>query len=371
MNNSYLCILVLLLCNFSIAQTNSLNLLIGTYTKNCDSKGIYVYEFDTVTGDFTFKNATSNKTDNPNFITISKDNKFVYSVNENGLESYVSAFSFDSTTGKLGFINKQKTNSPGPCYIINDANNVITANYSGGSIAVFGKNIDGSVTELKQLIQHYGKGVNLKRQDKPHPHMVQFSPDHKYVFSTDLGTDKLHFYRYNSRDSIKPLQPTDSVSVKAGSGPRHFIYSKDGKKLYLLQELDGTVSVYKYAKGKLRLIQETTVLKEGFNKIFTAADIHISSDNRFLYATNRGEANDITCFKIKKDGKLTLVDRTSTFGNGPRNFAIDPSGNFLLVGHQFSNNVTIFKRNKYTGKLTYTGKNIEMCSPVCLVFTDI
>lgn len=371
MKKSFLSILVLLLFNFSIAQSNSLNLLIGTYTKNCDSKGIYVYEFDTVTGNFVFKNATKIKTDNPSYITISGDNKFVYSANENGLESYVSTFSFNSINGNLDFVNKQKTNSPGPCYIINDSKNVITANYSGGNITVFNKNNDGSITAQKQLVQHYGKGVNLKRQEKPHAHMVQFSPDHKNVFATDLGTDKLYSYQYNSKDSSKPLQIKDSVLVKSGSGPRHFTFSKDGKKLYLLQELDGTVSVFNYAKGKLKLVQKTTVLNDGFNKTFTAADIHISPDERFLYATNRGEANDISCFKIQKDGKLTFVDRTSTLGNGPRNFTIDPSGNFLLVGHQYSNNVVIFKRDKSTGKLTDTGKMIELCSTVCLVFTKI
>ncbi len=349
------------------AQQSKLNLIIGTYTNKCDSKGVYVYEFDTNTGNFTLQ-SESVPTDSPSYLAVSKDNKFVYTVNSDAANSAVTAFGFDAKTGKLNFLNKEKTNGVNPCFIINDDKTVITANYSGGNVSVFDKNSDGTVTALKQLVQHEGKGPNAKRQEKAHLHMVQFSPDHNYVLATDLGTDKVYSYAY-SPNANQPLELKYTIDVKAGSGPRHFTFSKDGKKAYLLQELDGTVSVFNYKKGNLKLIQETTVLSDGFNQSFTAADIHISPDERFLYATNRKEANDISCFKILKNGKLEFVSRTSTLGDGPRNFAIDPTGNFLLVGHQFSNGVVIFKRDKATGLLTDTGKRIDLCSPVCLVFT--
>lgn len=362
--------LLLLLFVFTAvqAQQNKWNLVIGTYTKSCESKGIYVYEFDANTAEFRFKNATEKPIDNPSFITVSADNSFVYSANENGADSYVSAFRYNASTGKLDFINKEKTNSAGPCFIINDEKNVITANYSGGSVSVFGKNNDGSLTPLKQLVQHYGKGPNAKRQEKAHAHMVQFSPEHQFVLATDLGTDKVYSYQY-SPSATKPLKLKDSISLKAGSGPRHFTFSKNGKKAYLLQELDGTVSVLDYKKGKLTLVQETTVLADGYKENFTAADIHISPDEKYLYATNRKLANDISCFKILKNGKLEFVQRISTLGDGPRNFAMDPTGNFLLVAHQYTNDIVIFKRDKTTGKLTDTGKKIQLCSPVCLAFT--
>lgn len=363
--------LVVLAILFSVsllAQENKLNLLIGTYTNKCDSKGVYVYEFDINTAEFS-KKSESVATDSPSYLAVSPDNKFIYTVNSNAENSAVTAFGFDAKTGRLNFLNKEKTNGVNPCFIINDVKTVITANYTGGNVSVFGKNKDGSLTALQQLVQHEGKGPNTKRQEKAHLHMVQFSPDHKYVFGSDLGSDKIYSYNY-SPDVKEPLQLKDSTIIKAGSGPRHFTFSKDGKKAYLLQELDGTVSVFKYKNGKLKLVQETTILSDGYKENFTAADIHISPDERFLYATNRKEANDITCFKIVKNGKLEFVSRTSTLGDGPRNFAIDPSGNFLLVAHQYTNNVVIFKRDKDTGLLTDTGKKIELCSPVCLVFTD-
>ena len=352
------------------AQENKLNLLIGTYTKSCDSKGIYVYEFDSKTGDFSLKSNTENII-NPSYLTVSSDNKFVYSVSENDKKSSISAFGYNSKSGKLDFMNHQNPNGLNPCYIINDEKNVITANYSSGNISVLGKNNDGSIGEVKQVAQHNGKSINTKRQEAPHAHMVCFSPDKKFVLANDLGTDKIYVYQYNPNSAAEVLKIKSSIDVKAGSGPRHLIFSKDGKYVYLLQELNGTITSFNYANGMLNKVSETTVVASDFKGDIGAADIHISPDGKFLYATNRGTANDISAFKILKNGKLEFVQRTSTLGKGPRNFTIDPTGNFLLVGHQYTNDIVIFKRDKKTGSLTATGKKIELCSPVCLVFTKI
>lgn len=352
------------------AQKNKLNLIVGTYTKNCESKGIYVYEFDSNTGDFKLKNKTENIL-NPSYLTVSSDNKFVYSVSENDKKSSVSAFRFNSESGKLDFINYQHPNGLNPCYIINDDKNVITANYSSGNISVLGKNSDGSIGEVKQVVQHTGKSINAKRQEAPHAHMVYFSPDKKFVLANDLGTDKVYLYQYNPNSATEVLQLKSSFDLKPGSGPRHLIFSKDGKYVYVLQELDGTITSFSYADGVLNKVSETIVVAPDFKGDIGAADIHISPDGKFLYATNRGTANDISTFKILKNGKLEFVQRTSTLGKGPRNFNIDPTGNFLLVGHQYTNEIVIFKRDKKTGSLTDTGKKIALCSPVCLVFTKI
>jgi 6-phosphogluconolactonase len=361
-------ILLLLLAFNSLAQAQTKNfpLLIGTYTNSCDSKGIYVYDFDTNTGDFVFKNATE-RVINPSYLSFSKDQKIVYSVNENGLESNVSSFQFDKTSGKLTTLNQQKAQGADPCYIINDDTNVIVANYSGGNIAVFRKNADGSLTEAKQLMQHKGKGIH-PRQESAHVHMVYFSPDRKYVLSNDLGTDTVSIYEYHPNAATEILKLKSSTSVKAGSGPRHLTFSKDGKKLYVLQELNGAISVFDFANDKLNKIQETTILAKDFKGNFTGADIHISPDGKFLYASNRGEANTISIFKILKNGQLQPLSVVSSLGKGPRNFVIDPTGKFLLVAHQYSNDIVVFKRDLSSGAISDTGKRLELCSPVCLVF---
>jgi 6-phosphogluconolactonase len=360
--------LLLIFSVFSVqAQKNKVNLLVGTYTNSCYSKGIYAYEFDTNNAQIRMKRS-SDSILNPSYLSLSKDEKFIYAVNENGGESTVSSLAFDAVSGKASFINKVSSKGADPCYLINDDKNVIVANYTGGNISVFGKKEDGSLTEAKQVIQHYGKGPNADRQEKPHVHMVYFSPDKKYVLSNDLGNDKVYVYNYNPTATADVLTLKDSVSVKAGSGPRHLTFSKKGKYVYLLQELDGSLTTFSYADGKLTQISETTILAKDYKGTFSSADIHVSPNGKFLYASNRGEANNITVFKISKKGKLTLKGQTSTLGKGPRNFAIDPTGKFLLVAHQYTNDIVIFKINKNKGTLTDTKKRFDLCSPVCLVF---
>ena len=349
------------------AQEKHVNLLIGTYTNSCESKGIYVYDFNTETAEFKLKNSAENVI-NPSYLAVSKDNKFIYSVNENGKDSNISAFHYNTKTGKIDFINRQSSEGADPCFIMNDDKNVLVANYSGGTISVFKKNKKGGINQAAQVVKHEGKSANEKRQESPHVHMVQFSPDKKFVLANDLGTDRIYIYKYNADSDKEILTFKDTVPIKTGSGSRHLTFSNDGKFVYLLQELDGTLTVFAYADGKLNKIQETTVVAKGFTGENSAADIHISADGKFLYATNRGEANTISLFAIDGKGKLTHKNTIPTGGNGPRNFTIDPTGKFVLVAHQYSNDVIVFSRNAETGELVNTGKKLELCAPVCLVF---
>ena len=353
----------------AFSQDNKTKLLIGTYTNTCKSDGIYIYDFNTETADFKLK-SSSKSIVNPSFLALSSDKKTVYSVNENGDASAVSAFDYTSKTGSLKFKNALPSEGNDPCHIITDDKNVMIANYSGGNIAVFGKNPDGSLSKVKQTIKHYGNSSNQQRQEKPHVHQLHFSPDKKYVLATDLGTDFIHIYKYDQNRDDKPLELYKVKKVKVGSGPRHLTFSNDGRFVYLVQELTGLVSAFSYQDGELELLQETSLLEKKFVGETSAADIHISPDGIFLYATNRGTANTISCFKIKEDGTLKLVQTISTLGKGPRNFAIDPSGNFVLVAHQYSNEVVVFRRNKTKGTLTDTNQRIKVCSPVCLVFEN-
>jgi 6-phosphogluconolactonase len=369
MKHTFLFLLLIFSVASLQAQNNLLNLIVGTYTNNCYSKGIYVYEFDINNAQMRLKKS-SDSIVNPSYVSISNDNKFIYAVNENGGESTVSSFSFDSVNGKPSFINKESSKGADPCYIINDDKNVIVANYSGGNISVFGKKEDGGITEVKQLVQHYGKGKNEDRQEKAHVHMVYFSPDKKFVLSNDLGNDKVYVYNYNANSTDQILTLKDSVSVTAGSGPRHLTFSKNGKYVYLLQELDASLTTFKYVDGKLTKVYETSILPQDYKGTFGSADIHISPNGKFLYASNRGDANTISIFKVLKNGKLQSKGHTSTLGKGPRNFVIDPTGKFLLVAHQYTNDIMVFKIHKRKGTLTDAGKKIDLCSPVCLVFSN-
>ena len=364
--------LLLLLATSFLAQqasAQSYNLLIGTYTNKTTSEGIYTYDFSSKTADAKLKSIAKNVA-NPSFLTLSDDKQYVYSVNETGESSTVSAFDFDSRSGKLNFLNKMQSQGEDPCYIIANGKNVIVANYSGGSIAVFATEGNGQLYNAKQVIKHTGKSIDpLKRQESAHVHQVLLTPDKKYLISNDLGEDKIYLYNYEERSKSLTLTPKTIINTKAGAGPRHLTFSPNGKFAYLAHEFDGIVSVFSYKDGTLAKIQDIGTTAKEFKGKIDGADIHISGDGKFLYETNRGDANTISTFRVLQDGKLELAEITSTLGKGPRNFAIDPSGKFLLVAHQYTNNVVIFNRDSATGKLTDSGKRIEVGAPVCLVFT--
>lgn len=367
MKKTILFLLFLAIITPVVAQNSNYHLLIGTYTDTDKSQGIYSYDINIKSGVFKQRSVTKGVS-NPSFLAITPDKTFVYSVSESSNGSSAAAFKFDEKTATLTLINTSLTRSDGPCFISVTDKNVFTANYGGGSLSVFGRKADGSLTDALQVIQHTGKSVNTERQGEPHVHQVLVSPDKKYVIVNDLGTDKVTVYKYHpSVSSDKVLTPFDTLTVKLGSGPRHAVFTKDGSRLYLVHEIDGTVSALRCKDGVLSLLQETTVNhKTGI--IDRTADVHLSPDEKFLYITNRGTANDITCFSVGADGKLTFKQQISTGGDGPRNFAITADGKYIFVAHQFTDNISIFSRDIKTGMLADTGKRIEVGAPVCLIF---
>lgn len=364
-------LLSILLLGFNVsAQKANYNLLIGTYTSTGKSEGIYNYNFNTYSGVTRLKTVTKG-INNPSYLALSPDKKFVYSVSEFGEKSGVAAYAYNRYAGKLTPLNSKESHGADPCYVTADQKHVIIANYSGGSIAVYGRNADGSLTDAKQVLQHTGKSIDTqKRQESAHVHMVQFTPDKKYLISNDLGEDLTYIYNYNPAAERNVLSIKTVVKTNAGTGPRHITFSPNGKFAYLVHEFNGKISAFSYANGNLKLIQEIATSPADFKGKIDAADIHVSPDGKFLYSSNRGDANTINVFSILPTGKLVSVSSVKSLGKGPRNFVIDPSGKFLLVGNQMSNEVVIFKRNKITGALTDSGKRIAVGAPVCLLFTE-
>ena len=344
---------------------NTYNMLVGTYTRGTTSEGIYSLEINKQ-GQL-ISNKLLAKSDNPSYLAFSPDGKYVYAVNELGEESTVSAFAFNKEDETLTFLNKVSAGGADPCFITVSDKHVFTANYSSGSISVFERQPDGTISEAVQVIRHPKKNFGNGRFGPSNAHQIIFSPDGKYLMATNLGTDRVFTYSNNPTGGKEVLTYVDETGVKKHSGPRHTVFSKNGKYLYLVQELDAGITVFSVGNnGKLTVIQETTLVTDSTKKN-GAADIHLSPDGKFLYATNRGEANTITCFAVKKDGTVRFVEQYSTSGNGPRNFTITPDGKFLFVGNQKSNNITVFSRNKCTGKLKMLTDKVELGAPVCLL----
>lgn len=360
----------LFLAAFSLSTTaQQYYLFIGTYTGS-GSKGIYVYRFDAATGKATWVSNTDSAA-NPSYLAMAPGGNYLYAVNETGgaRPGTVSAYRFDKGSGQLSFINAEATGGDAPCYVSVDKGGqwAVVGNYSGGNVSALRLGDDGSLHPLAQSVQHSGRGANKQRQEKAHVHAAVFSPDEKYLYVPDLGTDNVMIYAFRN-ESEKPLQPAAQAfaTSKPGSGPRHFTFHPNGKFAYLIEELSGTVAVYRYNAGRLSFVQRLSTHPKEYKGAYGSADIHTSPDGNFLYASNRGDANSITIFSIGADGKLTWKGYQSTLGTHPRNFTIDPTGNYLLVANRDTNGVVIFKRDKATGLLQDTGERIEIPKPVCL-----
>lgn len=344
-------------------------LFVGTYTQK-GSKGIYVYRFNSESGEAALL-ANTDSVVNPSYLAIAPGGKFIYAVNETGGDKpgMVSAFSFDRKTAKLSLINQQPSGGDHPCYISVHQNGrwVVVGNYTGGNVAALPVRSDGSLQPIAQVVQHAGSSLNKERQEKAHVHATVFSPNQKFLFVPDLGMDKIMQYRFNA-SAQKPITASTPAftQVKPGNGPRHFVFHPEIPVAYLMEELSGTVAAYVHNEDKLLLLQRLSSHKPDYTGTRGSADIHVSPDGRFLYASNRGSANTIAVFSIAVDGKLKWQGDHSTLGNTPRNFIIDPTGNYLLVANQESNNIVIFKRDRQTGTLVPTGQQIEVPNPVCL-----
>lgn len=361
-----------LLCISSVlfAQSTKYHLLIGTYTSPGKSEGIYVYEFDSQSGEMTYKSKAV--IESPSYFAVTKDRKFVYSVTE-GRGSKISAFSFDSKNAELKFLNSQPSGSNGPTYISVDAKAkyVFAANYGGGSLTAIPVEANGTLGADIQDIKHEGSSIARK---KPFVHSAILSPDNKYVLTADLGTDKINIYKFNPKNRPQALSAAAQPFVKLdpGAGPRHLTFHPNNKFLYSVTEINAMVYAFKYKKGHLTQIQSVPMLSEGFTGPGHGADIHVSADGKFLYANTRSTVNEIAIYSVnQKTGMLSLIEKQPSLGKSSRTFEIDPSGNWLLSTSQGSNEIIVFKRDQETGKLSPSGQKLLIDKPSLVKFLPI
>lgn len=350
---------------------------VGTYTSKQTSKGIYAFDLDAASGQLKEIGLAAEAVD-PSFLAVHPNGRFLYAVNETsefaGQKSgAVSAFAIDRSTSKLKLLNQVPSGGAGPCHISLDKTGkfVFVANYDGGSIASFPIRDDGSLGPASSLIQHHGSSVNKERQEAPHAHWIGASPDNRFVLAADLGLDEGLIYRFDAnKGTLSPNNPA-FVKVGPGAGPRHFAFHPNGKFAYLLTEMAATVTAFSYdaTKGSLSVLQTIGTLPKDYSGPTEAAELVVHPSARFLYTSNRAGIDMIDEFSVDPvKGTLTLFDTFSTKGKTPRNFAIDPTGSFLLAANQESSNIVIFRINPISGALTPTGQVLQVPAPVCVVF---
>jgi len=365
------------------AMAESVQLLVGSYTAG-QSQGIYRLAFDSGTGQIDASPLQVIKSENPSWLTLSKDRRHLFVVNENGPGQTdpvgrVSSFAIDPKTHALSLISQVQSLGSEPTHssLSIDGSHLFVSNYSvaedpGGTLAVLPVTADGKLKPVVQMSSHPASRVNPERQASAHVHSTIPSPDGKYVFANDLGADKVFAYRFDPKANPElPLTPATPafVQLPPGSGPRHLLFSADGKHAWLTMEMSAQVAVFDYHDGQLEQTQMVDLAAGQPVSDKAAAALHASADGKFLYVSNRGTANQLLVFAIDPaTGHLSELQRRAVEGDHPREFSLDPSGKFLLIANQKSNQIVVVERDARTGLLGKTVQKLPMDAPSDLRF---
>jgi 6-phosphogluconolactonase len=352
---------------------------VGTFKRE-SSKGIYAWRMDVKSGKMDPLGLAAD-TMRPVFITLHPNRRFLYAVSRPTAVDRTNmgvalAYSIDAKTGSLTLLNSFSTRGIDPAYVVADRTgaNLLVANFGSnagnGCVAVFPIKKDGSLKEASDFIEYSGKGVHPQRQQGPHSHAINVSPDNRFAFVADLGLDKIFIYRFDAeKGKLTPNDPS-YAPLPPGAGPRQFVFHPNGKFFYVVNELQSTLTTFTYSAGSLKQTQIISTLPAGFKGTNTAATLHVHPNGHFLYASNRG-ADDISVYSIAPEGTLTLVESVPTQGKTPGNFAIDPTGSWLVVANQSSDALVLFGIDSLTGRLTATGQTFEIGTPSCVKFLPL
>lgn len=340
--------------------------IFGSYNWDAEKEGIYVYGLDTASGQLTRLSAVKG-IHNPSYLTISPDGKHVFACTESKTPNKGSVSSFVFNHSKtLQLINSQSSGGENPVYVSVHKNGrwLVNANYTAGTAAVHPIHENGLIDSAVQQFRFTGSSINTKRQTSSHVHSAVFSPQCDYLYLPDLGADKIWCFQFTGNPN-QPFRENGYVKTFPGSGPRHLTFHPNGKYAYCIEEMGGYVAAFRYQNGKLDSMQRIAAHEQALTSGFESADIHISPDGRFLYASNRGKENNIAIFSIQSNGRLQLLGFEPTGGNHPRTFTIDPYGKFIIVTNVVSNTVTVLERNRETGLLKNTGQQIPIPNVSC------
>ncbi|HXH48788.1 MAG TPA: lactonase family protein [Terriglobia bacterium] len=350
-------------------------LYVGSYN-TAKGKGIHAFRFDAVAGRLTSIGLATEAV-NPTFVTASADGRFLYATKEVALHQgkksgSVKAFGINRRTGKLRFLNEVASGGTIPCYVALDKTDryALVANYGSGSVTVIEARRDGRLGKVTAFDQYAGCGVNPQRQECPHAHSINVSPDNRFAISADLGLDKVLVYRFDQKTgALAPNNPA-YASVNAGSGPRHIAFARNGRFVYVIGEMKSNITTFAYdaRRGTLRKLQTISTLPKGYKGQSDCAEVAVSPTGKFVYGSNRGHDSIAVFAADPKKGTLTPVERVPSGGKTPRHFAIDPTGSYLLVANQESNCVAVFAVDRKTGRLTPTCEKANVSSPACVRF---
>jgi 6-phosphogluconolactonase len=360
----------------SAAEPSRFWVFAGTFTDGA-SKGIYRMVFDSATGKLS-EPTLATELDNPNFLAVHPTHRYLFAVNDSSKSERssgaVTSFALDPKSGELTRISQQPSVGMGPCHLVVDAagKNVLVANYEDGSVAVLPIGPDGKLGPASEFIRHAGKAFDPERQGGPHAHSINLDKDNRFAVVADLGLDRVFVYKFDPiRGKLTPNDPP-AAKVKDRAGPRHFAFHPDGKHAYVINEIDCTVTAFDYDpdRGTLTEIQTVPTMPIPVEPRHSTAEVVVHPSGKFLYGSNRGH-DSLAAFAIEPGtGRLKLVEYQPTGGKTPRNFAIDPTGSYVLA-ENMSGTIVVLRVDRETGALEPTGQVVAVPTPCCVKFVPI
>lgn len=348
---------------------------VGTFTSDTGAEGISVLDLDVASGALRHVQTVPGLI-SPSFLALHPSGRFLYAVErqwspERADVGAVSAFAVDGATGRISEIDRRPSGGVSPAHVSVHPSGrfAFAAHYASGQVSVLPISDDGRLSDATHVVQHEGRGPDPARQEGPHAHFVLPDPSGRLVFACDLGIDRVQIYRLDSAAGRLVPATLPYAQVSSGAGPRHLAFDPTGRYVYVINELDSTISAFAFdqERGTLRIIQTASTLPDGFAGTSHTAQILVHPSGRFVYGSNRGH-DSIAVFAVDPaSGRLSLVGYQPSGGKTPRNFTIDPTGELLLAANQQSGTIVTFRIDGASGRLAPTGRTYETPSPVCLV----
>lgn len=344
----------------------------GSYAE-AEESGVYVYAFDEETGTLTLTDEYGGLK-NPTFLNVDANRNLLYSIAEtvsaDGKKvGEAVSFAIDAAKGSISLLNRKVTVDSTTCHIQRDAQSryLTVTSFHGGMIGLFSIAEDGQISEKLDVQQHEGSSQHPERQDRPHPHSSFYSPDGKFILVPDLGLDRIVTYAID--EAGQKLVRCSEANLHPGAGPRHLVFHPSGSIVYVINEIDSTITslTYDAENGQLTVVETISTLPAGFQDENSCAEITISSDGKYVYGSNRGHDSIVVLAADEQSGRLSLVEHVSVEGGHPRNFSLTPSGRYLLSANRDTNNIAVFRVDPASGKLQFTGNSTEVFKPVCVI----
>ena len=333
-----------------------------------DSGGVFAYDIDETSG--RLRHLSTTPVSGPSFLTVHPNGESLYTVQE--ADGVVTAFRIEGPDGELTELNQRPSQGADPCYVSVDPSGecAFVANYTGGTVAMFPIESDGRLGDVADVAHHGGSSVDLERQQGPHPHSVGPCPENRFIYVPDLGTDRVAIYEIDFDAGDLQAAETPYADLQDGAGPRHFEFHPNGQVVYVVNELNSTLTAFDYDAdtGALTEVETVSALPDGYDEESYASDIHVHPSGEWAYVSNRGH-DSIAIFALDgEQGELKLVDHESTGGQWPRDFAVGLNGQYLYVENRHSDSIVVFEIDAATGELTATNQQVEVPEPICWKF---